>query len=107
MHRLLLTILIISNASAGIEVATDYEDAWAGSGGPTIAADHPSGLTDGGDNSDEEAACDHCCHGAAHFAGAVASSITLPYIRAASAIIVADTPYYFTSLSPPTPPPNA
>jgi hypothetical protein len=107
MLKLILTILIISNISAGIEIATDLEDVWAEFGGAMIATDLQLGFADGGNSSHEEEACDHCCHGVAHFSGVVVSCITLPYISTSLAIHITDTLYYFTSLSPPTPPPNA
>jgi hypothetical protein len=106
MQKTILTILIICNLSVGVEVATDYDDAWPDFGGTAFAADILAGLADGNTDPDAETDCDHCCHGVAHFAGIVAASATLPYLHAASAIPHLDTPTNFTNPSPPTPPPN-
>ncbi len=107
MQKFILTIIVISNVCVGFEVASDYEDAWAEFGGLMTVTDLPSDLTDGGDIPDGETECDHCCHGVAHFAGAVGDNVTVPFMGTSSAIPLSDTVSYFIGRSPPTPPPNA
>jgi hypothetical protein len=106
MQTLILAILVISNVSGGIEIAADYEDAWAEFGGLKLVADFQPDLTDGDHDPDEEADCDHCCHGGAHFAGVIVSRLILPYVAASSGVTPVETPHLLVNRSPPTPPPN-
>ncbi len=106
MQKFLLTIFIISNISAGLEVATDYEDIWAEFGIAASASLAQSDLTADGDEPEDEIACDHCCHGEAHFAGAIVSCLTLSYVRASSGDVIFDMLRQSAGQSPPTPPPN-
>jgi hypothetical protein len=107
MQKLILTMIVISNICVGFEVAIDYEDAWAEFGSLVTASNFHAGIVDGDNDSGEDADCDHCCHGAAHFTGAVATNFVVPFQRASSAIPLSDKAGNFASRSPPTPPPNA
>ena len=107
MQQLLLTIFIISNIGAGFEVATDYDDVWAESAILSGADVLQPDLLDVDDELAEEGACDHCCHSEAHFAGAIFSCLTLPYVRAASGTVIFGMLHQSAGQSPPTPPPNA
>ena len=98
---------MISNVSVGIEVAADFEDGWLESSSPAIAADIAASLADDHEQPDENVACDHCYHGAAHFTGVVFSCLNLPYKRATSDAVFFAAPYQLVSRPPPTPPPNA
>jgi len=106
MRQFILTILIISNIGAGFEVASDYDDTWAQIDILTVVDGLQSSLADSGSVPADEAICDHCCHAAAHFTGAITSCLVLPYIRSSSDAIFTGTPYQFYGRSPPTPPPN-
>ena len=106
MQQFILAIIVISNVSVGFEVATDYEDAWAEFARLTTISDLQSGFAGGSDGHGEDTDCDHCCHGVAHFTGIVIDNFAVPFVRASSAIPLSDKANYFTSRSPPTPPPN-
>ncbi|KAA3663439.1 MAG: hypothetical protein DWQ04_10630 [Chloroflexi bacterium] len=106
MRQFILTILIISNIGAGIEVASDLDDAWMEIDIFTATDGLQSTLISGGDEPTEEADCDHCCHAGAHFAGVIFSPLTMPFVRSSSDTVFAHRPYFFPGRSPPTPPPN-
>jgi hypothetical protein len=108
MRRLILTVLVISNIGAGIEIAADYEDTWAEAGIFFANADHlQSSHLDGGDGADKDGDCNHCCHGSAHFSGAAFSLPTLPFMHDSSGVALSYTSHSYAGASPPTPPPNA
>jgi hypothetical protein len=108
MRRLILTVLVISNIGAGIEIAADYDDVWAEVGISFANADQlHSGHFDDGDGLDKDADCDHCCHSSAHFSGAVFSLPTLPFMHNSSGVALSYTSHSYAGASPPTPPPNA
>ncbi len=106
MRQLILTILIISNLGVGLEIVTDFDDAWAKASVSSSVDGLQSSLSDSGEQTAQDVDCDHCCHAAAHFAGTIASCLVTPYVRAASDAIFYGTSYQFTGRSPPTPPPN-
>ena len=70
MRRLVLQLVLVCLVAANFEVVTDFDDflsGWPDSPELTQVAD--SGIPDG---AGAATSCDHCCHGAAHFTGAVA-----------------------------------
>jgi len=107
MRQFILTILVISNIGAGFEIATDFDDARVEIGAVVLADGPQAGIAGHNDESAVEADCDHCCHSASHFAGAVVSCQTLPHMRASTGANLPDVLYQFVGRSPPTPPPNA
>lgn len=108
MRYSILLILLLTNLVNGIGLASDLQDVCSDFGVPAAFTDS-AGENNADTDSDplESIACDHCCHGVAHYAGFVATNAAIPFDKPTLSASFQNAIYYRLASAPPTPPPNA
>ena len=102
MNRLMVTTLIGFILFAGTAWAADTHVKAYGDHGEQVLS-----LNDSGGNAQDQAPCDHCCHGAAHYLGLLPAPVTRLRPATGRGSVHNISVYLTRATPPPAQPPRA